>query len=111
MVQPEQSAYIKAKKHSEDLYAKVVELCNGKKYSYSRADKELSISKSSVGNYMKKWKSGTPVAEIQPQGRKPKLNNKGRQRVRDVLKQDPKATSREIAHELSRTDTNLIRSL
>jgi transposase len=92
----------RSKKQNERIYARVIELCSEKGLSYRQAAQELQISKSTVGSYMRKWKTEISVSDIRPQGRQPILDNSGKQRIRCFLRKSPCATSRKIASELSR---------
>ena len=82
------------------LYQRVVELHTSGNLSYEKIASELNISKSTVGNYIKKWRSGIQVEEIRAPGRQPILKKEDRARIRQVLVENKHVSSKGIANKL-----------
>ena len=86
---------------------KVVELLEDQKLSYAKIAEILSISKSCVVSYAKKWKEKVPVDEIREKGRPKICGESEKAMIRQIIATDHTISASGIANELQKSGASV----
>ena len=94
------SAPLKVRKSQKELYEEIVSMKVEKKMSERAIADALDVPKSTVHDYLSKWKLKTPSSELKNQGRPKKLDSGDKRFVRCFLRKNPNAKVNDIRNEL-----------
>jgi len=89
-----------SKTECEELYTKIVDLVETEKLTYQAISNMLNISKTTVHNYIEKWKKRVPVLDIRPRGGITKITPKIRQGLGQIVTRENVPTSKAITREV-----------
>ena len=94
------SAPLKVRKSQKELYEEIVSMKVEKKMSERAIADALDVPKSTVHDYLSKWKLKTPSSELKNQGRPKKLDSGDKRFVRCFLRKNSNAKVNDIRNEL-----------